>query len=209
MRPQVFNFTPADDSATGFLSNATGATWTLTTTTPNDGMAHLVIITNDSITDHSAKTAALTGTDADGNTQTETMALPAGSTTSTSAKYFKTLTSIVPSATIGADTMDIGWTDDVVSPTWIPDYKQANFSIGIGCDISGTINYDIQHTFDDCFDASVVYSARTWFDHSSIAAKTADADGNYAAPVRGIRILINSLSSGATIKVTLVQGVEG
>lgn len=209
MRPHVFSFTPSDDNTTGFLSNATGATWTLTTTTPGDGMAHLVIITNDTATNHSAKTVTLTGTDADGNSQTETMALPAGSVDVTSTKYFKTLTTVVPSATIGSDTMDIGWTDDVVSPTWIPDYKQNIFSVSIGCDISGTINYDIQHTFDNCFDSSVAYSDRTWFDHASLAAKTADADGNYAAPVRGIRILINSLSSGATIKVTLIQGGEG
>ena len=46
-------------------------------------------------------------------------------------------------------------------------------------------------------------------DHSSLAAKTADADGNYAAPVRAIRILINSLTAGATIKVTLIQGSDG
>lgn len=209
MRPQVFSFTPSDDNLTGFLSNATGATWTLTTTTPNDGMAHLVIITNDSITDHSAKTAVLTGTDADGNSQTETMALPAGSVATTSTKYFKTLTTVVPSATIGADTMDIGWTDDVVSPTWVPDYKQQTFSVGIGLDISGTINVDVQHTFDDVFDSSVAYSSRTWLDHASLAAKTVDADGNYAAPVRGIRLLINSLTTGATVKVTFIQGSEG
>ena len=207
MRPHVWNFTPADDNLTGFASNVTGATFTITTTTPDDGMAHLVIVTNDSITDHSGKTMALVGTDADGNAQTETLTGPAASTTSTSTRYFRTLTSANPSATIGADTFDIGWTDDAVSPTFVPDYKQAPFNLGIGCDIAGTINYDIQHTFDNVFETPTTstYSARTWFDHSSIAAKTADADGNYAAPIRGIRILINSLTSGATIKVTLIQ----
>lgn len=204
MRPKQWSFTPGDDSLTGFVSNATGATWTLTATTPDDGMAHLVIITNDSATDHSGKTALLTGTDANGNPQTETMALPAGSVATTSTKYFKTLTSVVPSATIGVDTMDVGWTDDIVSGTFIPDFKQAPFNMGLGVDISGTISYTVQHTFDDPFSAT--YSDMTWFNHSSLATKTTDADGNYAAPVRGIRVLINSLTSGATLKVTFIQG---
>jgi hypothetical protein len=104
------------------------------------------------------------------------------------------------------DTFDIGWTDDVVSPTYIPDFKQSPFNLAIGCDITGTINYDIQHTFDNPFDPNSAYSTWAWFDHASIAAKTADADGNYAAPVRGIRILINSITAGATIEVTYIQG---
>ena len=207
MRPHVWNFTPLDDNLTYFLSNATGGTWTLTTTDVTDGMAHLMIITNDSATDHSAKTCAITGLDADGNAQTETLALPAASTTSTSTKYWSKISTVVPSATIGGDTMDLGITDDVVGPTFIPDFKQAPFNLAIGADIGGTINFDIQHTFDSALASdTLAYSSRTWYDHSVIAGKTADTDGNYAAPVRGIRILINSLTAGATIKVTLIQG---
>src|SRR5574337_64867 len=96
-------------SAIGFKSNATGATWTLTATTPNDGLAHKVTIANDSATDHSAKTAVITGTDANNNALTETVNLPAASpAVVTSTKFFKTVTSIVPSATIGGDTMGLG-----------------------------------------------------------------------------------------------------
>lgn len=212
MRPHVFNLTPADDSLSGYVASATGATWTLTATTAADNMGHLVIVTNLSATDHSAKTIALTGTDPDGFAQTETINMPNSTanaaSTVTSTRYFRTLTSAVPSETIGTDDMNIGWTDDAVSSTFVPDFKMAPFNVSIGCDISGTINYDIQHTFDNVFDksGSNPYSGWTWMDHSSLAAKTADADGNYAAPVRGVRILTNSLSSGATIKVTITQG---
>ena len=207
MRPHVWDFTPLDDNLTYFLSNATGGTWTLTTNATTDGMAHLLIITNDSATDHSAKTCAITGLDADGNVQLETLALPAGSTTSTSTKYWSRINTVVPSATIGGDTMDLGITDDVVSPTFIPDFKQAPFNVSLGADVSGTINFDVQHTFDSANMAgALAYSSRTWFDHSVIAAKTADTDGNYAAPVMGIRLLINSLTAGATLKLTIIQG---
>lgn len=208
MRPQVFSFTPADDDTDGFandVNSSSGVALTLAATTPGDGMAHLVIITpSGSVTGN----YSLTGTDADGNAQTETLATDTVNAV-TSAKYFKTLTEVLAPSGIGANTVDIGWTDDAVSPTWIPDYKQNTFSIGIGVDVSGTISADIQHTFDDCFDSSIAYSARSWQDHASLAAVTADASGNYAAPVRGIRILLNSLTATATIKVTLIQGGEG
>ena len=206
MRVKQFSYTPADDNLTGFASNVSGAAFTLTATTPGDGMAHLIIVTNDSVTDHSGKTIALVGTDAQGNAQTETLTGPGTSTTSTSTKYFKTLTSATPSATIGADTFDIGWTDDVISPIFVPDYKQSPFNMGIGLDVSGTISITIQHTFDDPFDKTLAYSSRTWLNHSSLVSKTTDSDGNYAAPIRGIRVLVNSLTNGATVKVTYAQG---
>lgn len=204
MRPQRYGtYTPADDNATGFASNVTGATFTLTANDAGDSLAHLVIINNDSATDHSGKTATLVGTDANGNALTESMALPGPSTTSTSTKYFKTLTSVTPSATIGVDTMDIGWTDDVITPTFPMNWRQNPFSVSVGVDITGTIDYTVQHTFDDVFDTSVTPS---WFNHSSIAGKTADADGNYAYPVTGVRVLVNSLTAGATFTWFIIQG---
>jgi len=47
-RPHRFTFTPADANLIGFLSNATGATWTLTNTATTDLLAHQVSIKNDS-----------------------------------------------------------------------------------------------------------------------------------------------------------------
>lgn len=209
MKPQYFGtYTPQDDNLTGFASNVTGATWTLSATTPNDSLAHLVTIRNDAATDHSGKTALLTGTDADGRAQTETMALPAGTATTTSTKYFKTLTSIVPSATIGGDTMDIGWKDTCITPMYPVNWRQGPpFSISVGVDISGTINYDVQHRFDNIWGSATTGQGDSgWFDHSSIAAKTADADGNYAYPITAARVLVNSLTAGATFTWYIIQG---
>ena len=211
MHPIKFSYTPADDDLTGFVSNATGATWALSATTPADSLAHLVIITNDSATDHSAKTALLTGTDADGIAQTETLSLPAASVAVTSTKYFATLTSVVPSATIGADTMDVGWTDDIVGPTFPLNWRQEQFHVSLGVNISGTIDYTVQHTFDRLHPqvnntADAAPSTFTWWPHASLVTNTADADGNYAFPVTATRLLINSLTAGATIAFHIVQG---
>lgn len=168
---------------TGFLSNATGATWTLAANDAADSLAHKVTIRNDSATDHSAKTAVLTGTGHNGAAQTETVNLPAGTATVTSTKYFLTLTTVVPSATIGGDTMDIGWAVDSVSPP-LPLRKflgqgMTEFNVGFGCVIAGTPTYTVQHTFE----------GETWFNHSTVAAKTANADGAYTSPVLALRLL--------------------
>lgn len=79
------------------------------------------------------------------------------------------------------------------------------FNVGIGVVTSGTVNYTIQHTFDDVQNASVTPS---WFSHPSLAALAANADGNYAFPVRAIKILVNSGTGTAT--ATIIQaGMPG
>lgn len=209
MRPKTFTFSPVSSSATGFLSNATGATWTLSNTATTDGLAHQVTIVNDSVTDHSAKTAVLVGTDAANNPQTETVNLPGTSATVTGSKYFKTLTSITPSATIGADTMDIGWAAPGVGAIYPVDFNSVTGGgISLGVSITGTINYDVQHTLDDIFASPTAHQSANWFDHSSIAAKTASSDGNYAFPIRAVRLLVNSVTNGATVSFTILQGAR-
>lgn len=206
MRPKTFTFSPVTASLTGFLSNATGATWTLSTTATSDGLGHQVTIRNDSATDHSGKTAALVGTDMDGNNIIETMTLPAGTATTTSTKFFKTLTSITPSATIGADTMDIGWAAPSISQTFVTDWPNVTQGgISLFCVITGTINYDVEHTLEDVFSSTIPQSLN-WLDHSTIAAKTASSDGNYAFPVRAVRFKTNSVTNGATVSFTVING---
>lgn len=69
-------------------------------------------------------------------------------------------------------------------------------NIGFGVLVTGTVDYTVQHTFDD---PATGFS--TWFAHPTIAAKTANADGNYAFPVTGIKVLVNSGSGTATLKL--------
>lgn len=214
MRPKKYSYTPADDSATGFASNQTGATCTLAATSAADGLAHLVIITNDSAVDHSdnGETFVLTGTDADGFEQTETVAGPGVSTTVTSTKYFKTLTSVVPSITWVTDTYDVGWTDDIVSPTIPLNYRQqGGFQVACGVDISGTIDYTVQFCVEELrpqqpSTAATAPSTLKWWNHEALTALTADAFSNFTVPVTACRLLINSLTTGATIALQLNQG---
>ena len=70
------------------------------------------------------------------------------------------------------------------------------FNVGFGVVASGTVTYSVQHTFDD---PAVGFT--TWFSHPSVAAETANAYGNYAFPVTGIKVLVTAGSGTATMNL--------
>lgn len=87
---------------------------------------------------------------------------------------------------------------------WIPvDYKQSPFNVSVAAVVNGTITYNIEHTFDEVFDPSVTPVA---FIHSVLTAQTTNKDGNYAFPVRAIRIN-NTAGTGSTT-LTILQGLR-
>lgn len=77
------------------------------------------------------------------------------------------------------------------------------FNIGFAVVVTGTVNYTVQHTFDDVYAQSFNPATAAWFDHPTAAGLAANADGNYAFPVTGIRLLVNS--GGGTARLTLLQ----
>ncbi len=86
---------------------------------------------------------------------------------------------------------------------WIPlDYKQNPFNVGFGVVVSGTITYDIEHTFDDVLAGDTA----TAFKHSTLTAQTTNKDGNYSAPIRAIRI--NNTAGTGTTTITILQGLR-
>ena len=70
------------------------------------------------------------------------------------------------------------------------------FNVGFGVVVSGTVTYTVQHTFDD---PAVGFT--TWFSHPTVASETANADGNYAFPVTGIKLLVTAGSGTATMSL--------
>lgn len=180
MRMFTLSGNSAAASVTGLGSNVTGAAFTLTANSAADSLAHKITVHNDAATDHSGKTIALVGTDANGKVLTETLTGPAGTATVTSTNYFLTLTSATPSATIGADTFDIGWAAASVSPSFNPSLSGPyEFNVGFGCTVvAGSPTFTVQHSYDGAL----------WVNHSTVAAKTSNIDGAYTNPVRAIRL---------------------
>lgn len=82
------------------------------------------------------------------------------------------------------------------SPALVMNTNQTPFNVGFGVVVTGTVNYTVQHTFDD---PAVGFT--TWFSHPTIASKTDNQDGNYAFPVTGIKVLVNSGSGSAAMNL--------
>ena len=119
MRPKSFSYTFADLDADGFAVDVTGAinttAWTTIAGSPDDGCAHQTTLY--STANLSGITITVTGTDAEGRTQSEAHAGPNNNTVNLTS-YFKTVTSISASATLGANTMLCGWTTLCVTPAY-------------------------------------------------------------------------------------------
>jgi len=81
------------------------------------------------------------------------------------------------------------------------------FNVGFAVIVSGTVNYTVQHTFDDVYSPTFNAGTATWFAHPTIASLAANADGNYAFPVTAIRLLVNSGGGTATL-VLLQAGIQ-
>lgn len=85
---------------------------------------------------------------------------------------------------------------------WFPvDFAQQVVEIGLGVVVSGTVTYDIEHTFDDVYNSAVTPVA---FKHATLVSQTANKDGSYVAPIRAVRIN-NTAGTGSTT-LTIIQG---
>ena len=70
------------------------------------------------------------------------------------------------------------------------------FNVGFGVIVTGVVDYTVQHTFDD---PAVGFT--TWFSHPTVSGESTNQDGNYAFPVTGIKVLVNSGAGTATLKL--------
>jgi len=87
------------------------------------------------------------------------------------------------------------------------DYIQTPFNASISTVVSGTVNYTIQHTFDDIFASGFNPATATWYDHDNaiMVNATANQNSNYNFPIRALKILQNSGSGTTTL--TFIQGI--
>lgn len=188
MRPRTFSYTLAALDADGYLNDATGAgPFTSILAQPPDGLAHPVTLA--SAANLSTITFTINGTDADGVTISETIAGPVANTV-TSTKLFKTVTSIVNSATLGANTMDAGWTAVAESQVFPVD-RFSDAGVMVVADIDGTIAYTVQQTNSNVFDGSTVHWALL-----GSAGATADQVAQALIGATAVRFTIASHTSG-------------
>lgn len=218
MRPTKLDLDPAAVDDNGIADDLpTGTSWSLSgdaewlADNSGDSLAHqLVITTAGNEPAGNAPTLTLTGTDADGKPQTDTVTLPNATTVETT-KYFLTVTSATASAaTVG--TMDIGWVDEFASKTIVLDHY-ADTQPSAQVLVTGTINFDIeitlQNPFDDTQAAPFDYAGQedlAWLNDANFTGKTASLAAQLGIPGnRAMRVVVNSYTDTAELQVWVTQ----
>jgi len=208
MRPMTLGpYTPAVASTTAFNAQgftSTGVATAPTTTSTTDGLAHYVTLTSPAQATLAGINFTIVGTDPDGHSISETIAGPASASTVTSTKFFKTVSTIQPSATMGALTLAVGIAVTAIAPTIA--LTNSSAAAGMTVAVTGTINYTMYETFANVYEheATTVSTQIT-----ALASKTANTSANASVSATGVILLINSVTASATITVWLNQNSSG
>lgn len=194
-------YTPSNVSTTGYVNLGSGASFTLAATSAGDGLAHQISLTT--VTDQSGKTITVVGTDKDGLSLTEAVTGP-NNTTTYSTGYFKTVTSITPSATLGASTLSAGWRAAFVTPTIPMNRYRSEATVRVV--VTGTITYTMRQTLSNIRtrvdDGAFDFSNST---DTDLVAATATQISTFDKPVTGVDFLVSSYSNGAALRLYIVQ----
>jgi archaellum component FlaF (FlaF/FlaG flagellin family) len=89
------------------------------------------------------------------------------------------------------------------SPTLPMDYRAQVFNIGFGCEVTGTVTFSVQHTFDDIYNPAIT---PVWFNHAVVNGATANTDGNYAFPIAAMRLNVTAGTGSVTINILSTSG---
>jgi hypothetical protein len=147
------------------------------------------------------------------HTFTVTGATPTGSvisevvgpitTSAFTAQDFKTVTSVTINGAATA-AVTVG-TNGIASTPWVRLDEWASPPVGIQCDVTGTVNYTVQSTYDDPNSPTdpVSVSAMQWIatnDTSAVNA-TASVQTNFIFTPTYVRALLNSGTGSVAMKV--------
>ncbi len=203
--PSLSTYAPSAASATAYGTAVTGAAFTLANTATADGLARQVLFTNNSSNSKSGINMVLVGTDADGYAQTETLAGPGASVTTVSVKFYKTLTSVTPASTFGADTMGIG-TNGVWYGRTIPLNARNSAVANIQAALTGTCTFTVSQVYDDVLTStSSPAQSAAWTAITALTTKSATTVGAASAGATAVRISSASYSTGASVALSIAQ----
>jgi len=124
-------------------------------------------------------------------------------TSAFTAQDFKTVTSVIINGAATA-AVTVG-TNGIASTPWVRLDEWASPPVGIQCDVTGTVNYTVQSTYDDPNSPTdpVLPSAMTWLatnDTNAVGA-TGSVQTNFLFTPTFVRALLNSGSGSVIMKV--------
>ena len=152
--------------------------------------------------DDSDITYTLTGTDANGAAQTEDI-VGGNATTVLTAKYFKSVSSITHTGSVQSTvTVGTGNVTRIMATQIIPLEPYDTIATVVSVDVTGTIDFTVQETFDDVLNLNV--GSILWADVSALNDKTADTTAAVSRGARAIRLLVNSYTDTAELQMTVI-----
>lgn len=143
------------------------------------------------------------GTDANGNTISETLAGP-NSGSVESVLYYASITSITSAGGVGGGTVQVGTTGDVTS-RWVRMDSWANAQAVAQVDVSGSLTYTVQTSMDDPNDpiAPVPVASVTWLDalDANLVGESTAKSGYFTYTPTWVRLFGTSGQGTATLKI--------
>lgn len=150
------------------------------------------------------------GLNASGNPVQQTVTGTNGSTVTTTRLFHK-VTRIYASGQV-ATTIKAG-TTAVMSSRWVAlNTNLTPFNVGLAVNITGTINYTVQTTYDNILETTAASPTSpelpiipfAW-SVSDLASKNADLQSSLTTPVMAVRIVLNSGTSSPTADFYIAQ----
>jgi hypothetical protein len=170
------------------------------------GVATLDVQRNIGITsggNDAAVVFTVTGTDQQGRVISETITGVSTNTVSSVLNYL-TITSIAASAAVAnavtVDTLGTGSSTELVTDKYI-----APFSVSINVNVTGTLNYTVQYTFDDVF--AKPGGPFNWTAVAALTAQTTTQNSSLSQPVSALRLVTNS--GAGTGQIEIIQAGLG
>ena len=202
MRPvKIGTLTPSDTSTVWFNPGAftsTGAAVAPLQTSTLDNLAHIVTLTAPVQATLAGIAFTIVGTDAAGNSQTEVIAAgPASGATVNSTKFFLTVETIQPSATMGGLLLSVGLLAEAIG-YWV-NLENTMSAPMVMVNVTGTINYTVLQTPANIFDEVGTAYTALGVAIPNMSAVTAQVLANGGESCRAIMLRINSFTAGATI----------
>lgn len=78
------------------------------------------------------------------------------------------------------------------------------FNVGLLADVTGTLTYSVEYTFDDVQANNYNPASGVWNAVTGMGAQTADTTGSLSFPVTGVRLNVTAWTSGS-VTLTVLQ----
>ena len=123
-------------------------------------------------------------------------------------KYFKSVTSITPSDSVATTvTVGTGNVTRIMATQTIPLEPYDEIATVASVDVTGTISYTIQETFDNVLE--LTEADILWVAVSAHTTKTADTTAAVSRGARAIRLIVNSYTDTAELQMTVIPTHHG